>query len=130
MEREFKEAPGHIRLHTVNDGSEAMDYIEGKGKFQNRHQYPTPDVILLDLKMPKVNGFEFLEWLRRESPDEHHLIPVVVMSSSALESDVKRAYELHVNSYMVKPVRWEDFRNRVRAIGIYWADHVQKPHMS
>ena len=127
VELEFKNAPGHIRLRTVNDGCEAIDYLGGKGRYHDRVRFPLPDVILLDLKMPKVCGFEFLEWLRQKSPDELQLIPVVVMSSSALESDVRRAYSLHVNSYMIKPVKWQEFRERIRTLGVYWAEHVQKP---
>jgi CheY-like chemotaxis protein len=83
-------------------------------------------VILLDLKMPRINGFEFLEWLRSTGPRAHRFIPVVMMSSSALKEDVDRAYSLGANSYLVKPVSWALFKERVKAIGIYWAEHVQK----
>src|SRR5690349_10315368 len=82
-----------VRMLTVNDGQEAMHYLEGRESYGDRDRFPTPDVILLDLKMPRVDGFDFLKWLRHE-PGQHHLIPVVVMSSSAFEKDIVRAYEL------------------------------------
>jgi CheY-like chemotaxis protein len=127
VQMEFAKAPFPIRLYPVGDGSEAIDYIEGRGKFANRKEYPMPDVVLLDLKMPRVSGFDFLKWLRTESPNSCHLIPVVVMSSSSLEEDVDRAYGLGANSYLVKPVDWVQFRERIKALGIYWAWHSQTP---
>ena len=123
----FKQAPASIRLEAVGDGREAMHYLEGQGVHADRQRFPLPDVILLDLKMPWVNGFEFLEWLRAKAPREHRFIPVLVMSSSALREDVERAYSLGVNSYLVKPVDWDEFKERIKAIGVYWAEHVQKP---
>lgn len=104
-----------------------MHYLEGKGEYADRTKYPLPDVILLDLKMPRISGFEFLEWLRRKAPGELHLIPVVVLSSSDDPQDVKRAYELGVNSYMVKPIQWPEFKEKMRAISIYWSDHAETP---
>jgi CheY-like chemotaxis protein len=127
VEREFKCAPVHLRLKVVRDGLEAKRYIEGHGEFAERESSPLPDVILLDLKMPRMGGFEFLQWLRSEAPENTRIIPVVVMSSSAEDVDVKRAYSLGVNSYMVKPVSWLEFRQRIRALGIYWAEHVEIP---
>lgn len=126
LEMEFKSAPLHVRLVAVDDGGRAMQYIEGKGIYADRIKYPVPQVILLDLKMPRINGFEFLEWLRREAPPEHRFIPVVVMSSSGLKEDVNRAYSLGANSYLVKPVSWYLFKERVKTVGIYWAEHVEK----
>jgi CheY-like chemotaxis protein len=127
VEREFKRAPAQLRLKAVRDGIEAKDYIGGQGEFAKRDRYPLPDVILLDLKMPRMNGFEFLQWLRSEAPEHTRVIPVVVMSSSSVEVDVKRAYALGANSYLVKPVSWSEFRERIRALGVYWAEHVETP---
>lgn len=126
LEMEFRRAPLHIRLIAVEDGGEAAEYIEGKGVYANRRKYPIPDVILLDLKMPRINGFEFLEWLRCKSDRSHRFIPVVVMSSSGMREDIDRAYALGANSYLVKPVEWNLFQARVKALGIYWAEHVEK----
>ena len=84
-------------------------------------------MILLDLKMPRFSGFDFLEWLRSKAPDQLHFIPVVVLSSSALPQDIVRAYALGVSSYVVKPVNWDEFRQRLHTLAIYWADNVETP---
>lgn len=127
MQEAFKEAPACIRLEAVSDGWHAINYLEGLGLYGNRRKYPVPNVILLDLKMPRVDGFGFLEWLRAKGPREHRFIPVLVMSSSALPEDVERAYSLGVNSYLVKPVDWHEFKERIKTIGAYWGEHVKKP---
>ena len=127
LELEFQRVPAHIRMVAVHDGNEAMQYLRGEGKFADSSKCPHPDVILLDLKMPRINGFEFLEWLRTKSPVHFRFIPVVVMSSSALREDVDRAYSLGANSYLVKPVQWALFQQRIQALGIYWAEHVERP---
>ena len=129
VRREFKDAPGNIRLEAVSDGVEAIRYLEGQGDYANRSNFPLPHVILLDLKMPRVNGFEFLSWVRTGAPHPVRTIPVVVMSSSGESVDVTRAYSLGVNSYMIKPIDWESFRERIRVMGVYWADHVEKPQI-
>lgn len=127
LRAEFGRVPAHIQLVNVEDGKDAMHYLERHGKYADTRCYPPPDVILLDLKMPRINGFEFLQWLRSSSDSHHHFIPVVVMSSSALREDVDRAYALGANSYLVKPVEWKLFQARIQALGIYWAGHVEKP---
>jgi CheY-like chemotaxis protein len=118
---------GHGRLEVVEDGQEAIDYLTGHGAYANRLEYPMPHVILLDMKMPRVNGLEFLKWLKRESPNSLHLLPVVVMSSSNDRKEVEEAYELGVNSYMTKPINWQDFKERLIALNLFWSDHVEKP---
>jgi CheY-like chemotaxis protein len=126
VEREFKHR-GLAGLRVVHDGIEAMRYLEGKGDYQDRIKSPLPDVILLDLKMPRFSGFDFLEWLRGRAPGQLHLIPVVVLSSSDDPHDVKRAYALGVNSYIVKPLRWPELQDKMRALSIYWSEHVETP---
>jgi len=127
LEMEFRRVPAKIRMMAVSDGKEAMQYLLSEAKFSDADHYPPPDVILLDLKMPRINGFEFLQWLRSQSPAHYRHIPVVVMSSSALRQDVELAYALGANSYLVKPVQWKLFQKRIQALGIYWAEHVEKP---
>jgi CheY-like chemotaxis protein len=127
LEMEFKKVPAPIHMVTVGDGREAMQYLERTGKYADPIHSPMPDVILLDLKMPRVSGFEFLEWLRAKAPQHCRFIPVVVMSSSGLREDVDRAYALGANSYLVKPVQWALFKERIQALGIYWAEHVERP---
>jgi CheY-like chemotaxis protein len=127
LEMEFRRVPAQIRMVAVSDGKEAMHYLLGDAKYADTDHYPAPDVILLDLKMPRINGFEFLDWLRSKSPAHYRFIPVVIMSSSALREDVDKAYALGANSYLVKPVQWKLFQQRIQALGIYWAEHVERP---
>jgi len=126
---EFKKVSNHIQLRAVPDGAEAIRYVEGAGEYADRRRFPVPDVILLDIKMPRVDGFDFLRWLRSEAPPKHRMIPVVVMSSSNQRRDVDRAYALGANSYLVKPVDWNLFRERIKALGIYWGAHVTTPEV-
>ena|ERR1044071_8707436 len=127
VELEFQRVSLNIQLITVQDGSEAIEYIEGRGEYADRARFPIPHVILLDLKMPRVTGFEFLEWLRSKSPHRARFIPVIVLSSSNLEPDIDRAYSLGANSYLVKPIHWQSFRERIQALGVYWSEHVETP---
>src|SRR5580700_370314 len=106
FEEEFKHAPNHLQLRTVRDGVEAIQYMEGKGPYADRAKFPVPDVVLLDLRMPRVDGYDFLKWLRHKAPEKMRLIPVVVISSSTSEADVTRSYELGANSYVIKPIGW------------------------
>ncbi len=102
----------------VRDGAEALDFIFGEGAHADRSMEKDPKLILLDLKLPKVDG---LEVLRRIKSDEGtKVIPVVMLTSSKEERDVIESYKLGVNSYMVKPVDFDKFLECVRAIGFYW----------
>ena len=127
VQQEFKRASKNIRLCIVSDGIEAKRYLEGKDDYNDRLKFPLPQVILLDLKMPRFSGFDFLEWLRSKAPDQLHFIPVVVLSSSTLPQDIVRAYALGVSSYMTKPVNWEEFRKRLHSLATYWAENVETP---
>jgi DNA-binding response OmpR family regulator len=127
IEQEFKRAHQGIRVVMVHDGVEARRYLEGDGEYANRANFPLPDVILLDLKMPRFSGFDFLEWLRYKGAPHVNWTPVVVISSSSVQKDVDRAYALGVNSYLVKPVEWKQFRDRIKALGLYWSEHVETP---
>jgi two-component system response regulator len=104
-------------LH-LKDGAEALDYIFGEGGYPNRVVEKVPKVILLDLKMPKVNGIEVLQ--RIKSDDRTKKIPVVVLTSSNEDPDIETCYALGVNSYVVKPVGFEDFVRSVAQLGLYW----------
>jgi len=102
----------------VRDGAEALDYLYRRGQFADRSN-GQPAVVLLDLKMPKVDG---LEVLRQMKSDPHlKMIPVVVMTSSREEQDVVNSYELGVNAYVVKPVKFHDFIDAVKLVGGFWA---------
>lgn len=102
----------------VKDGEEALNYLFAKGEYADRSIKDTPRVILLDLKMPKVDGMEVLEKVRAHPETEH--IPVVVMTSSQEEKDIINSYNLGVNSYIVKPVDFKKFMESVSDVGFYW----------
>jgi CheY-like chemotaxis protein len=105
------------QLHWVKDGEEALDYLFCSGKYAGRNPRHPPKLVLLDIKMPKVDGIEVL---RRIKGSELKLIPVVVMTSSNEERDVVESYRLGVNSYIVKPVQFDAFLDTVAKIGLYW----------
>lgn len=106
------------RLHHVKDGAEALDFIFCNGAYAGRRVEETPKVILLDLKLPKVDG---LEVLRRVKSDQRtKATPVVVLTSSREERDIVESYRLGVNSYIVKPVEFESFARAVSDLGLYW----------
>ena len=102
----------------MKDGEEALDYIFGKGKYSGNNGITSPKVILCDLKMPKVSGIEVLEKLKGDPKTKN--IPVVMLTSSNQDIDIDRCYELGANSYIVKPVGFENFMKAVKDIGLYW----------
>jgi len=107
------------------DGVEALDFLFGRGSYEGRNTTNRPKVILLDLKMPKISGIEVLQELRNNELTK--LIPVVVLSSSTENPDVQRCFELGANSYIVKPVEFENFSKAVADIGFYWLLLNQQP---
>ena len=113
------------RIHVVRDGAEALDFLFGTGIYQGRNIHDRPKVILLDLKLPKVDGIEVLR--RIKSDPNTRTIPVVVLTSSREEKDVVDAYQLGVNSYIVKPVDFNQFSESVRQTGMYWVLLNQSP---
>jgi CheY-like chemotaxis protein len=105
------------QLHWVKDGEEALDYLFCTGKYAGRDPARPPKLVLLDIKMPKVDGIQVL---RRIKGSELKTVPVVVMTSSNEERDVVESYRLGVNSYIVKPVAFDAFLDTVAKIGLYW----------
>jgi two-component system, response regulator len=106
------------KLVHLEDGAEAIDFIFGLGKYEGQPLNKTPRVIFLDINMPKVSGLQVLEKLK--SNEATRAIPVVILTSSAEDPDIKRAYELGANSYIVKPVEFENFSKTVAELGMYW----------
>jgi two-component system response regulator len=102
----------------LNDGAKALDFIFARGDYAARDITDTPRVILLDLKMPKVDGLQVLKMIRRD--ERTKLIPVVIMTSSREDRDIVESYKLGVNSYVVKPVEFENFAKAVAELGMYW----------
>lgn len=119
LQRAFKKAGVDITAQFVVNGEEAIDYLSGEGQFQDRASFPEPQLIIMDLKMPRKDGFEVLEWFR--NMQEGTLIPVIVLTSSDLESDVQQAYSLGANSYFLKPSSDEDFCSMIKVVYDYWA---------
>jgi two-component system, response regulator len=108
---------GNHILH-LKDGAEAIDFIFGTGIYENRDISNKPKMILLDLKMPKVSGIEVLKTLK--SDERTRSIPVVILTSSNEDPDIRSCYELGVNSYIVKPVDFENFSAAITELGMYW----------
>jgi len=113
------------KVHHVKDGDEALDFIFAKGNYTNRKIENAPKVILLDLKMPKVNGIEVLKVLKADERTKK--IPVVVLTSSKEDPDIQECYQLGVNSYVVKPVHFDSFLKAVSDLGLYWLLVNQAP---
>lgn len=106
------------KLVWVKDGEEALDFIHAKGQFADRNPEELPRLILLDLRMPKVDGFEVLKNIKTN--EKTCRIPVVVLTSSKEDQDVVESYKLGVNSYVGKPVEFDDFIDAVSTLGLYW----------
>lgn len=102
----------------VKDGAEALDFLFAKGAYAERTTAAMPKLILLDLKMPKVNGLEVLEKIKSDNNTKS--IPVVILTSSQEDPDIKKCYELGANSYVTKPVNFEGFVKAVKELGFYW----------
>jgi two-component system, response regulator len=113
------------RVHVARDGAEALDYIFCEGTHAERRMNVGPKVILLDLKLPKVDGLDVLKRLKGDA--RTRAIPVVVLTSSKEQSDIVESYNLGVNSYIVKPVDFERFAEAVRTLGLYWLLLNQAP---
>jgi two-component system response regulator len=109
----------------VRDGEEALEFIFATGAFAGREKQNVPKVVLLDIKMPKVNGIEVLRQIK--SNDATKMVPVVIMTSSKEEQDIIKSYELGVNSFVVKPVVFNDFAKAVSELGMYWVLINQPP---
>jgi CheY-like chemotaxis protein len=115
MQRALKKAEVNFPLQVVTNGQEAVDYLGGIGKFADRIQYPLPSIMLLDLKMPFLDGFEVLSWISSQPSLKD--IPVLVLTSSAEERDRQRANELGAKGYFVKPPTAETIRETMRFLG-------------
>jgi two-component system response regulator len=122
--REIREVPLETRIEVARDGEEALDYLFRRGTHEGRAGN-MPTLILLDLKLPKVDGLEVLREIKSDSSTK--AIPVVIMTSSKEERDLVEGYRLGVNSYIQKPVDFEQFRNTIASVGHYWLSVNQPP---
>ncbi len=114
------------RVEVLRDGVEALDFVHRRGKYADRAEDDLPVFVLLDLKLPKVDGFEVLKTFRENGRTA--LIPVVIFTSSREEKDIVKAYELRANSYVRKPVDFDRFSEVIKQIGFYWLSLNEAPH--
>jgi DNA-binding response OmpR family regulator len=120
LQRAFKRSGIPVTLHFVQDGQEVIDYLRGEGVFAERAAYPLPQMLLLDLKMPRLDGFDVLGWLRQQASFKS--LPVIIFSSSDEPGDMSRAHDLGADSYMVKPHSIEELMALVGRFKKYWPD--------
>ena len=117
-ERALRRANLTNSIHIVRDGAEALDFLFSEGEYAARKMGESPKIILLDLKLPKIDGLQVLK--RIKTDPRTRSIPVVMLTSSKEQNDVVESYDLGVNSYIVKPVNFERFAAAVRDVGMYW----------
>ncbi len=118
LERAFRKAEVSDCFQIVPDGEAAMHYLAGIGEYADRTRYPMPRLVILDVRLPRKSGFEFLQWLRQQP--ELKSLPVVMLGASRETRDIVRAYELGANSYLAKPGSPEELIRLVRAFKHYW----------
>ena len=123
--RAFREAGVLQPLVVVPDGSAAMDYLSGKGRYADRVAHPLPCLMLLDQKLPGCSGLDVLQWVRTESPV--CTLPVLLLSSSTFDGDVQAAYLLGANGYLVKPASFEEMLAMAKAVKEYWLNFNRAP---
>jgi CheY-like chemotaxis protein len=114
-------------IHNVSDGEAALDYLYHKGAYQDPIRFPAPHLILLDLRLPKIDGLEVLKQIKKD--DALKSIPVVVLTTSEAEADIAAAYANFVNSYLVKPVDFDKFKELMDDLGFYWLAWNRCPNM-
>ncbi|MEG4005673.1 response regulator [Microcoleus sp. Pol11C1] len=126
MQRAFRnETFANTSLQIVRDGDAAVFYLNGDGEYSDRDRYPLPAIILLDLKLPRRSGHEVLVWLKQQP--ELKRLPVVMLTSSSQTLDVKRAYDLGVNSYLVKPIGFASLVEMMQSFSQYWLNYTELP---
>jgi CheY-like chemotaxis protein len=124
----LKDRAADISLQVVNNAVDATLYVKGEARFAARRKFPLPNVILLDIRMPLFDGFEFLAWLRNDAPVARRQTPVVVMSGSDRRQDIERAYELGANAYLIKPPAWSDLKHHFCSMASFWS--LRRPRSS
>ncbi|MFH1046132.1 MAG: response regulator [Candidatus Omnitrophota bacterium] len=116
--RAFTKVKVKNNMFVVNDGQDALDFIRHEGKYQDKAKFPRPDLILLDINLPKVDGFQVLEALKKDI--RYNYIPIVMLTSSRSEEDIARSYRDGAASFIPKPLNYEDFVKVVEGFNFYW----------
>lgn len=127
LQRALRKAQLANPVQVVRDGDEAVAYLAGEGEYGDRAQHPWPVLVLLDMKLPRKSGLEVLAWIRGQEGLKR--LPVVMLTSSRESVDINRAYDLGVNSYLVKPVAFEDLVEMMKALRLYWVILSEKPQI-
>jgi CheY-like chemotaxis protein len=127
IKRAFKLAGIQDRLHIVTDGEQAIDYLRGRGAYADRSRYPLPKLMVMDIRMPRLSGFEVLHQLKNDPV--LHRVPIVIVSASDNPADINRAYELGANAYMIKPVDFRAVEDLFEAITRYWGSKCAAPDL-
>lgn len=125
LRRAFRQAGIVVPMQAVSDGEEAIAYLKGEGRYANREEFPLPDVVLLDLKMPRKDGFDVLVWIRSQPALVQ--MRVVVLTTSEEIRDVNRAYALGAASFLTKPVDFMEFKDTIQAMHNYWVEINKAP---
>lgn len=125
MKRALKLAGVTHPLQVAEDGEKALDYLAGNGAFADRGQFPLPAIVLLDLRLPRVPGFDVLKWMRQQP--QFRFTPVVILSSSREERDMQTAYSLGANSFLVKSPDSTHLAKMVKALTDYWLEYNETP---
>lgn len=127
IQRAFRKANLVNPISVVDDGEKAISYLSGAGEYADRSRHPVPVLVLLDLKLPRKSGHEVLAWIKQHAAFKR--LPVVVLTSSTETVDVNKAYDLGANSYLMKPVGFDDLFAMVKTLQPYWMILNQKPDM-
>lgn len=125
--RAFEKANLSHKIYVAHDGQEALDFVRNQGEFKDKEKFPRPDLILLDIKMPKVDGFGVLKELKSDL--NYNYIPIIILTSSKNEEDIMRSYQGGASSFIPKPVKYEEFLEVVHAIDSYWNAISKLPNM-
>jgi two-component system response regulator len=121
----FKRAGYDNPFHVVRNGEQTIAYLKGEGKYANRNKHPIPALLLLDLKMPRIDGFEVIQWIR--SRPEWRCLPIIVLTTSFFGPDIIRAYDLGANSFLTKPSDLLEYVGAVKQVAHFWLVHNSLP---
>ena len=127
LQRAMKKAGWANPIQVASDGQEAIDYLQGAGKFADRERFPFPSLVLLDLKLPYVMGLDVLRWIRKQPG---MILPVVILTASREDADVAAAYRLGANAFLAKPSEASQLEDMVKAIKDFWLTHNILPEES